>query len=131
MYFDDFSFDDNLDFFVGKKINLNEDGYLYGNMFKDEYIPYKNYKIYNFKPSTEEGKLKFKIMKESFIINDLNLYLDIHPNDQDIYDEFKKSIKKLNMYVDEYEKKYGSIKLNAETEKYNWTNSPWPWEEDI
>ena len=128
MYFDDFSFDNNLDVFIGKKINLNENGYLYGNMFIDEYVPYKNYKVYNFKPSTEEGKLKYKIMELTFIINDLNLYLDVHPNDQDMYEEFQKNIKKLNMNIDEYQNKYGSIKLNGESNSFDWTNSPWPWE---
>ena len=34
MFFDDLSFDQNLDLFMGKSITLNEDGYIYGNMFK-------------------------------------------------------------------------------------------------
>lgn len=129
MYFDDFSFMDNMNLFTGKSIQLNDDGYIYGNMFKDEYKPYKNYSVYKLKASNDEGNLKLKIMEETFIINDLNLYLDVHPNDMDIYDYFKKHEKMLNGYIEEYQNKYGSIYLNSQKEKYDWTNGPWPWED--
>ena len=129
MYFDDFSFIDNINLFTGKTININEDGYKYGNIFKDEYKPYKNYSIYNLKATTDEGILKLKIMEETFIINDLNLYLDVHPNDNEVYSYFKKHENYLNNYIEEYQKKYGSIFLNSEQDKYNWINSPWPWED--
>lgn len=128
MFFDDFSFDKNTDVFVGKIISINEDGYIYGNMFKDEYKPYKDYKVYQLNPSSEEEALKLKIMEEQFIVTDLGLYLDLHCNDSDVYEYFKKHEKMLDYYTDEYENKYGSICLNGNFEKYNWINSPWPWE---
>lgn len=129
MFFDDFNYVENLDLFTGKIINYNEDGYIYGNMFKDEYIPYKDYKIYKLIPRNDMESLKLKIMEETFTINDLNLYLDIHPDDLDIYNKFKEHIKLLNKYKDEYQNLYGSICLNDESNKYNWINSPWPWED--
>lgn len=128
MFFDDFSFDKNTDVFVGKIININEDGYIYGNMFKDEYKPYKDYKVYRLNPSSEEEALKLKIMEEQFIVTDLGLYLDLHSNDNDIFEYFKKHRKMLNYYTEEYENKYGSICLNSNSENYNWIDSPWPWE---
>lgn len=128
MYFDDFSFDENSDLFVGKIVNINDDGYIYGNMFKDEYKPYKNYKVFKLNPSTEEEALKLKIMEEQFIVTDLGLYLDLHKNDNDIYECFKKHERMLNLYLDEYQNKYQSIYLNAVKNNYDWTYSPWPWE---
>lgn len=128
MYFDDFSFDKNTDLLLGNIININDDGYIYGNMFKDEYVPYKDYKVYRFNASTEEEALKLKIMEEQFIVTDLGLYLDLHKDDKDVYDYFKKHNELLNYYINEYENKYNSICLNSNLEKYNWTNSPWPWE---
>ena len=113
MFFDDFSFDENTNMFLGKIINVNDDGYIYGNMFKDEYKPYKNYKVYRLNPSTEKEALKLKIMEEGFIINDLNLYLDLNPNDKDIFEYFKKHEKLLNKYISEYENKYQSLCLNV------------------
>lgn len=128
MYFDDFSFDKNTDIFLGKAIDINDDGYIYGNMFKSEYKPYKNYSVYRLNPSTEEEALKLKIMEEQFIVTDLGLYLDLHKNDNDVYEYFKKHEKMLNAYIDEYQNKYSSICLNAVKDNYDWTYSPWPWE---
>lgn len=129
MFFDDINLNDNIDFFMGKVVTLNDDGYIYGNMFKDEYKPYKNYSVYKLKANDEEGKLKLKIMEETFIINDLNLYLDVHPNDMDMYKEFSKHEKMLNKYIMEYQEKYNSIVLNSQKSKYDWINNPWPWED--
>ncbi|MBO4601024.1 MAG: spore coat protein CotJB [Bacilli bacterium] len=129
MFFDDLGFNNNESIFLGKSVNLNDDGYLYGNMFKDEYVPYKNYSIYKLKGGNEESSLKLKIMEESFIINDLNLYLDIYPNDIDIYQFFKKHEKLLNDYIYEYQNKYGSICLNSQKDSYDWLNGSWPWED--
>jgi len=129
MYFDSLDFVDNTDLFVGKIVNINDDGYIYGNIFKDEYIPYKDYKVYRLNPRSEEENLKLKIMEHSFKISDLNLYLDLHPNDMDVYNYFKKEKKELDNYIDEYENKYGSICLNGKMDKYNWINDPWPWED--
>lgn len=128
MFFDDFSFNENMDTFIGKIVNINDDGYIYGNMFKDEYKPYKDYKVYRLNPSTEEEALKLKIMEEQFIVTDLGLYLDLHKNDNDVYEYFKKHERLLNLYIDEYQNKYQSICLNAIKDKYDWTYSPWPWE---
>ena len=128
MYFDDFSFDENSTILFGKSVNLNEDGFIYGNMFKDEYKPYKDNKVYKLNPQSEEEALKLKIMEESFIINDLNLYLDLHKNDTNIFEIFKKHLKILNSYKNEYENRYGSICLGEVLDKYDWTTSPWPWE---
>ena len=130
MYFDDFSFTENINLFAGKSVNLNDDGYIYGNMFKDEYVPYKNYSVYKLKASSDEEILKLKIMEETFIITDLNLYLDVHPNDTDIYNYFRKHERLLTKYTDEYQEKYGSINLNSVSDNYNWINDPWPWEDD-
>lgn len=131
MFFDSLDFVDNTDIFVGKIVNLNEEGYIYGNMFKDEYIPYKNYKVYRLSPRSEEENLKLKIMEHAFKINDLNLYLDLHPKDTDIYNYFRKEKNELDSYIDEYESKYGSICLNAKMDSYNWIKDPWPWEDEI
>ena len=128
MFFDDFSFNENMDTFIGKIVNINDDGYRYGNMFKDEYKPYKDYKVYRLNPSTEEEALKLKIMEEQFIVTDLGLYLDLHKNDNDVYEYFKKHERLLNLYIDEYQNKYQSICSNAIKDKYDWTYSPWPWE---
>ena len=129
MYFDIFDFDPNKLQFSEKVNEFKEDGFIYGNSFSDEYVPYKNYNVYDIKPNSDESKLKVKIMEQSFIVNDLNLYLDVNPNDPKIYELFKKHLNLLETYVNDYERKYGSICFNSYDEKYNWLTSPWPWED--
>ena len=130
MYFDDLTFTKNSDIFMGKSININDEGFIYGNMFKDEYKPYKNYSVYKLKGKTDRENLLLKIMEENFIVTDLGLYLDINPKDLDIYKCFKDHETKLREYIDMYENKYESITLNAKKDNYTWENGPWPWEVD-
>ena len=72
-----------------------------------------------------------KLQEVGFMLVELNLYLDTHPND-------KKAIKLYNEYSakqcelrEEYLKKYGPI-LNfghqMVDDNFSWVNSPWPWE---
>ena len=95
MLFDntDFNFDDfNVSVFAipgsdfkeerENKFVSPEEGFLRGNLMKGEYKPYKNYTYLKLKPENAEEELLFKLMTYSFAINDLNLYLDLYPNDK-------------------------------------------------
>ena len=58
---------------------LNPDeGLVLGNLFLDEYVPYKNYKPYKIKPTCEKDAMLLKIREYCFAIDDLNLKLDLH-----------------------------------------------------
>ena len=54
-----------------------DEGFFRGNMFKNEYKPYKNYTYKKIVPKTKKEELLLEIMELSFVINDLNLYLDL------------------------------------------------------
>ena len=85
MLFDnnDYSF---LDLVNNQDNNTNmytvKEGFLRGNMFRDEYLPYKNYSYININPKSDREAKLYNVMQYEFAINDLNLYLDIHPNDE-------------------------------------------------
>ena len=128
MFFDDFSFIDNLSLKDLDHENINESGYIYGTVFSNIYKPYKNYSVYSINPSNEEERLKLKIMEEAFIVNDLNLYLDLNPDNEYVYSVFKKHYELLNSYKHDYQNKYGSICLNSQKNSYDWLNGKWPWE---
>lgn len=109
--------------------NLDE-GFLKGNMFTNLYEPYKNYAVQKLTPKTEKDLLLYNIYKLSFAINDLNLYLDINPDDQAMYNIFKNYVNAYNSCLDEYEKKYNIIELNNDDKNnYTWYKNPWPWED--
>lgn len=104
-----------------------------GNTFKNLYVPYKNYKPAKLESKSERGKLLNEIRSYGFVMKDLNLYLDVNPNDAsyiNLYNEYRK--KKDNL-VNQYERMYGPLKLTSsalENNNWVWNNSPWPWEGD-
>ena len=102
-------------------------GFLKGNMFKSLYKPYKNYNFKKLNPSNKREELLFKIMMYSFALNDLNLYLDIHQDDKDIFNIFKSYSEKLNMLTKEYVDKYNALTVCDITNDYNYPND-FPWE---
>ncbi len=113
------------------KLYSIEEGFLRGNMWKNEYLPYKNLKYGKLVPTNQEEALKFKIMAHEFALNDFNLYLDLHPDDIEIYQKFKECIEHCLKLQDEYAKKYGPLMLVQDKgTKYDWIKNPWPWDND-
>lgn len=105
------------------------EGYLKGNAFKDEYIPYKNYKALKLNINNEKDELMVNIGEYSFMMHDLNLYLDTHPNDNEALIKFSEYRNMVNDLITKYERKYGPITIkgdNNNTTPFNWTNN-WPW----
>ena len=105
-------------------------GFIRGNMFPDLYNYYKNEKPYNINPANEQALLLTNIDAYSFALNDLKLYLDVHPDDTNcikLYNDYINEYKK-NLF--EYNKKYGNIEATNinEGKKWNWVSEPWPWQ---
>ncbi len=136
MLFEDNEIDVNMAFFMPdvnfrNNSNIEEvmDGFLKGNMFKDEYVPYKNLTYIKLEPKSEKDRHLYKIMALSFAINDLNLYLDLHPDKKDVFALFKKYVEEKEKLCKEYEKIYGPLEITGTMgAKYNWIDSPWPWD---
>jgi len=106
-----------------------EEGFLRGNMMKDEYDPYKNYTYFKLQPENDRERLLFQLMAYSFAINDLNLYLDLHPEDQNTFALFKKYVKEKNNLEDRYTEKYGPMTItNSQGDMFSWVKNPWPWD---
>ena len=100
-----------------------------GNMFKNMYKCYKNYEPREIKPKNEKDMLFLNILKLSFAINDLNLYLDIHPEDERMYELFKKFCVMYQECLNEYESKYQVLELFHDIYgKYTWYKG-FPWED--
>lgn len=99
-----------------------------GNMFKNEYDPYKNY-IYRVVVKGDRDELLLKIQELTFKIIDLNLYLDVYPNNNEIYKEFKNTAAELKKYKEIYEKNYGPLCMTETLfyDSYKWEKDPWPW----
>lgn len=110
-----------------KLFNLS-DGFNKGNLFVDLYNPYKNYS-YKIIASSEREKKLLKIQELTFAVKDLNLYLDIYPEDAQLYDYFKNLNIELKKCMIEYESMYGPLVVQDTTaDKFNWIQCPWPWD---
>jgi len=108
-----------------------KEGFIKGNMFSNLYSEYKNYKPKELVVRTEQERMLYEIDSISFAAHDLNLYLDLHPEDQSMVTLFNDYRKKLEELTKTYESMYGPLSVNSnemENKTFSWTNSPWPWE---
>lgn len=106
-------------------------GFIRGNLFKDLYDPYKLKVPYEVKPMNEQASMLTDIDALGFAMIDLNLYLDIYPDDRKAINLFNQYRKQKEGLMEEYESKYGPINLNSESlNKYPWAwdDMPWPWD---
>lgn len=118
-------------FNLEKKNNFLEpkEALILGNTFFDMYEPYKNYKPREIVANTEKEKLMLRIRELSHVVGDLNLYLDLCPDDKDTYNLFKKYVTELNELSCLYSEKYEVLELNKDVNgSYTWESGIWPWE---
>lgn len=111
---------------INRFYDANE-GFYKGNIDKETYQQYKNYKPKEIVVKDKKDALLLFIQKCDFAINDLNLYLDIYDNEE--------VLKLRNFYIGErkkaiedYEKEYGQLCNYDASKKYVWNIQPFPWE---
>ena len=108
------------------------DGYNSGNIFSNLYSQYKNYRPAQLSGNTEKEKMLLEIGRLSFAAHDLNLYLDLYPNDESMLTLFNDYRKSADELISQYEAKYGPLNVNSnslENGPFKWINGPWPWED--
>ena len=71
-----------------------------------------------------------KVQAASFALDDIQLFLDTHPNDRAALECFAKYQKIYKELCAEFEEKYGALKAkDVDTNKgWTWVMDPWPWE---
>ncbi len=114
-------------------LNLYEplEGYVRGNMFKNLYDPYKNYRPQKIKINSEKEELLTSIGEYSFAAHEMNLYLDVYPNNQQALNLFNKYRSQTNDLIQKYERKYGPLNVSSDDINripFAWEASSWPWE---
>lgn len=106
-------------------------GFIRGNLYKNLYDPYKIKQPYDIKPMNEQAELLTYIDALSFACIDLNLYLDVYPNNQqliDLYNQYNMQKKEL---TEQYQTKFGPLVLSSSSLNsypWAWDDKPWPWE---
>jgi len=78
---------------------------------------------------SERERRLYEIQKLNFAINDLNLYLDLNPNDMTAFKTFRTYVTECNKKKEDYTKIFGPLTLDEVTDEYEWSTGVWPWEE--
>lgn len=126
------------DYLYRNNMNMNnqnlfnpQEGFIKGNMFTNLYSEYKNYQPQKLTPRNEQERMLYELDSIGFAAHELNLYLDLHPEDQSMVTLFNDYRRKLEELTKNYESKYGPLMVNSdemENKTFSWINSPWPWE---
>jgi len=107
------------------------EGFIRGNMFRNLYDPYKNEKPFQIQPMNEQAEMLTNLDSLGFAMIDLNLYLDVFPDDRNSIELFNQYRKQHKDLLKQYENKYGPIVLSSDAMNvypWAWDNKPWPWE---
>ena len=69
-------------------------------------------------------------LRSAFAAHECVLYLDGHPENKKALEYHRRAVEALNGYTAEYERLYGALTANAQTENagWGWVRSPWPWQ---
>ena len=106
-------------------------GFIRGNLFTGLYDPYLSGEPYEIKPMNKQAELLTNIDSLGFAMIDLNLYLDVYPNDRqmiELYNQYRKQKQELK---DQYESEYGPLSTNSKSldvTPWAWNDKPWPWQ---
>lgn len=107
-----------------------KEGYTLGNLFINTYVPYKNYMPQKLVAKNEQEALFLTLSELAFAAHELNLYLDLHPDEQAKLKLFNEYRTQTNKQREAYENQYGPISIQAnvlEKSPFLWEQLPFPW----
>ncbi len=77
----------------------------------------------------ERERLLKRLATFDFAIIELHLFLDTHPNDEEIQHKLEDYNTKSSVLRREFEEKYGPIIARQQNgNNYGWIADPWPWD---
>ena len=108
-----------------------EEGFSKGNAFKNLYVPYKNYKVKRIVPRNQQEELLLKLNEVSFYAHEINLLLDVDPNNKEMLQKFNEYRNLSNDLLNQYESLYGPINTSSNSLNsypFAWSTTSFPWE---
>lgn len=97
-----------------------------GTLFPGLDLPFMD--MVNRKEQPITPKTELQVM--DFMIQELALYLDTHPDDSEALELYRAYQRMYKKGCEEFSQKNGPLSHNqaVESKKYSWLNDPWPWE---
>jgi len=105
-----------------------EEALMYGNAYKDEYLPYKDYKVKKIIAKNEKERLFLIMLAYKNISHDIQLQLDENPNDKKKLKDFIKYRQKYEETKKNYESTYDAICPDGTKDnRFDYVMSPSGW----
>lgn len=122
----------NINSNMNQNKNLLEpyEAFIRGNLYNNLYQQYKNYRPARLVPNNEQAELLLNIDQLTFAAHELNLYLDIFPDNQMMIKLFNQYTEMANNAIKKYEEKYGPLTTGSQSNlnTFSWQAYSWPWE---
>lgn len=107
-----------------------KDGFESGNILKEEYVPYKNFKVPTVTTTNEKEEMLKDVMMKYDYMHDLNLILDIYPTDKEALNLFLEIKDQYLKTRDQYVKRFGPLCVEDAIDNqgtFNYVTVPSPW----
>lgn len=80
-----------------------------------------------------QGRTKQELMNQineaSFAMDDILLFLDTHPHDQNAMQYYRNAVAMRKNAMDAYERQFGPLMVDSVTgNDWDWVTEKWPWE---
>ncbi|WP_149095358.1 spore coat protein CotJB [Paenibacillus terrae] len=121
--------------------NQNQNQSPYSNPYQQQnhtegYNQYDRNPYQGYAPQTKPGDAQFyalleKLQAVDFVLVELNLYLNTHPDDLQAIEQFNKLTQERTGIANEYQILYGPLQnFGRAYSKYpwEWNQTPWPWQ---
>lgn len=107
------------------------EAYMKGNLYKNLYDGYKNYKPARLIPNNEQAELLLNLNQICFENQDIRLYLDVFPTNREMISKYNRNVDIINQLTKQYEEKYGPLTNTSlsNNEIFSWEEYNFPWEE--
>ncbi|PIC64210.1 spore coat protein CotJB [Sporosarcina sp. P13] len=82
----------------------------------------------------EQRAMLKEVQQADFVVVELTLYTNTHPNDEDGLEQWRLAIKEASRARKAYEKRYGPLSLHSIPSEqaiemgWRWNQAPWPWQ---
>jgi spore coat protein JB len=83
----------------------------------------------------KDNPVYYQLLEElqaiQFVLVELTLYLDTHPDDEQAIEQFNQFARQSQVMANKFEKKFGPLfnfGLSTSRAPWQWLEQPWPWQ---
>ncbi len=107
-----------------------QEAIMLGNLFKDLYMSWQGFSNYCLQPENKRQQQLLEVQMYDFVAHEINLYLDIYPNNQRMIQLYHEYVEKAKKARTNFENNFGPlfVQNSQDTNTFEWIQGPWPWD---